>query len=145
MSSLAKVAFMGKHHNVGVDLKKMISDLEPGVERAVLQIISFHVGRDKAIAREDFLSKIGQLGFSLGEREMRVTINQLRKSGFPICATGGKGGGYWLAGDWAELKTFCDIELHSRAIDMLETEKQLLEAGSRYWGAMAGQLALPKC
>lgn len=119
----------------GFDLQKMIDELPPGLDRAVLRILGFHLGREAAISRADLLMELGNHGFRVPDRAARAAINQLRKLGNPICSAGGEGGGYYLARGWNELVEFIDREMHSRAMDLLEQEKALRKEGERRWGA----------
>ena len=38
-------------YNVGVNMAKMVDELPAGLDRAVLRVLSFHVGREMAISR----------------------------------------------------------------------------------------------
>lgn len=118
---------------------EMISDLPPGLDRAVLRVLSFHTGQALAISRGDLVGEVARLGFRVHERAIRLTINQLRKRGHLICSTGGSGGGYFLAANWDELQDYLDREVHSRAMDLLEQEKALRMAGEQRWGVYASQ------
>jgi hypothetical protein len=121
--------------NMGVDMAKMVDELPAGLDRAVLRVLSFHVGRDQAISRGDLVVAIAQHGYFMHERAVRAAINLLRKQGQPICSTGGEDGGYWLAKDWDELDEFIVREFHSRAMDLLEQEGALRKKGEELWGA----------
>lgn len=121
--------------NVGVDLEKMVDELPAGLDRAILRILLFHVGRDKAISRGELVHTLWiSHGFNVHERAMRVAINLLRKEGQPICSTGGEEGGYWYAKDWEELDEFLEREFHSRAMDLLEQEGALRKRAEEVWG-----------
>jgi hypothetical protein len=115
-------------------LDAMIDGLPVGLERAMLRLLSFHQGREKAIGREALVLELARLGFRVSEREARLQINLLRKAGHPICSTGGTDGGYWLAADWNELQEYIDREIHSRAMDLLEQEQALRAEAERRWG-----------
>ena len=121
-------------YNQGVSITEMVDGLEAGLDRAVLRVLSFRVGRGEAISRGDLVRMVGQHGFSVHERALRLCIQMLRKSGQPICSTGGEDGGYWLAASWEELNEYLEREVHARAMDLLEQEKALRAAGERLWG-----------
>jgi hypothetical protein len=116
------------------DLDGYIASLQPGLDRAVLRALQHQVGRDLAISRVELVTKVRRLGFDVHERGVRAMINELRKDGHLICSTGGKGGGYWLAKDWRELREFLDSEVHPRAMDLLQTEKAMKQAAQMRWG-----------
>ncbi len=120
--------------NMGVNVGKMVDELPAGLDRAVLRVLSYHVGREKAISRGDLVVAIAQHGFFMHERAVRAAINLLRKQGQPICITGGEDGGYWLAKDWEELNEFLEREFHSRAMDLLEQEGALKKRAEEVWG-----------
>src|SRR5512139_3062396 len=129
--------------NQGFDLEEFVGSLPMGLERAVLRVLGFHQGRDQAIGRRDLLAAVAQHGFVVHERALRAQINELRKEGHPICSTGGEDGGYWMAANWDELNEFADRELHSRAMDLLEVERALREAGERRWGQYSSGKQIP--
>lgn len=125
-----------KLHNVGFDIEKAIRDLPPGLDRAILRVMSFHVGRDKTIARSDLVTELAMVGFGFkDDRPVRLAINQLRHEGHLICSTGGKSGGYFLASSWSELDDYLQAEVHSRAMDLLEQESAMRKAGETAWGS----------
>jgi len=109
-------------------------DMPAGLDRAILRLLMFHVGRDNAIGRETMLVQLANVGFRVQDRIARAAINELRKTGQPICSAGGEGGGYWMAQNWEELTEYIERELHSRAMDMLEQEQALKKAAEQRWG-----------
>jgi hypothetical protein len=113
---------------------EMISEMPPGLDRAILRILSFHQGREQAIGRGRLVGDLARMGFEVHERVMRACINELRKKGQLICSTGGDGGGYYLPADWNELEEFIKRELHPRAMDLLEQETALKAAAEKQWG-----------
>lgn len=128
--------------NSGI-VKSMVDALPPDLDRAVLRILSFHIGRENAISRVNFMAALKMHGFALNDdRTMRLQINLLRKRGFMICSAGGTNGGYWMAQNWAELEEYLASEVHPRAMDLLEIEKALRKAGEWEWGALANQFSL---
>lgn len=116
------------------DVAELIDNLPAGLDRAILRRLSFHIGEDKACSREDMLAGLHNQGFNVVDRAVRAQINLLRKQGYPICSAGGAGGGYYLASGWQELNEYLTREVHSRAMDLLEQERALKEAGERMWG-----------
>ena len=129
--------------NQGIDVKQMIADLPHGLDRAILRVLSYHVGRENAISRQDLLEAVASHGFIVQDRQLRLAINEQKKQGVMICSTGGVNGGYWLAANWSELQEYIDRELHSRAMDLLEQEQALKAAAEKRWGKYSIQERLP--
>lgn len=123
-----------EEYNIGVNVQRMVEEMPAGLDRAILRVLSFHVGRDLAISRSQLVIDVAQHGFFVHERQARAAINLLRKSGHAICSTGGEDGGYWLASDWAELMEYIEREIHSRAMDLLEQEGALKRMARETWG-----------
>ncbi len=118
-------------------LEETIGRLPAGLDRAILRILSFHVGRSKTISRTNLVHSLRDHGFDVHERMARAQINQLRKQGHLICSTGGSDGGYYLASNWNELDEYLARELHSRAMDLLEQEKSLRKEGEKRFGGFS--------
>lgn len=126
-------------YNLGFDMETYIRGLPVGLERAVLRALVFRVGQENAIGRNDLLALVK--AHARNERDVRLAINQLRKDGFPICSTGGKKGGYWLAGSAKELDEYMDRELKSRIKDQQEQLNALIRTRKAMWGeGLQGQL-----
>lgn len=127
---------MGKRaeYNVGVNISKMVDDLPAGLDRAMLKVLSYHVGRSLAISRGELVIALKSHGFDIHERAMRAAINQLRKDGHPICSTGGDEGGYWLGESFLEVKEYIDHELNSRISDLAETKAGMMRGAQERWG-----------
>jgi hypothetical protein len=107
-----------------------------GLDSALLKILNFHEGYERSIKKPVLMAALKSHGFgSVHERVVRLTINQLRKQGHLICSKGGPNGGYWVAQDWDEVTEFCERELHSRAMDLLQTESALKSSAQKKWGA----------
>lgn len=129
------------NYNTGFSLPELIASLPPGVDRAILRVLSFHVGRDQAIGRAMLRHEVASLGFNLHERALRAAINQLRKAGQPILSTGGEDGGYWMAAGPDEVQEFIDRELTARIADLAETKAGILAGSKERWGeALQGRL-----
>lgn len=109
----------------------------------VLQVLSWHQGKQDAIKSRELVQELKQLGW-WGDvhRDMRVQINKLRKLGALICSAGGNDGGYWIAASWDELEEYLQRELHSRAMDLLDQEKHLRAAAESVWGKYSPQKQL---
>lgn len=126
--------------NLGFDVDAMLAGLPEGLDRLILGALAGHVSRKQAVSRRDLLLNLGPDMLVLGvaqsrlDRALRLSISQLRKAGLPICSTGGPTGGYFLAADQRELDDYLRIEVHSRAMDLLEQEKSMRAGAARLWG-----------
>lgn len=111
------------------------STYDPGLKRDLIKIFSKAIGKHNAIPRPELLKLLGKW-YTKGdyERKVRAAIVDLRNEGHLICSTGGTSGGYWLAENWAEVTEFTSREYHSRAMSMLETEKNMKRAAQEKWG-----------
>ena len=123
-------------------LDDILASLPSGLDRALLSILRYHIGRDNAIPRDNLLERLKSMGWRTGDRLMRAQINLLRKDGHLICSAGGHGGGYYIARDWGELEDYIGQELRPRAMDLLEQEKALKTGAHREWGENSAQLGL---
>ena len=95
----------------------------------IVKVLLDHVGRKRAIGRRELVYVLG-----VNERILRETIRTLRRNGALICSAPGSDGGYWLAEDWAEVANFCASELHSRSMDLLQTEQAMRETARLRFG-----------
>ncbi len=121
-------------YNAGVDLQQMIDELPAGVERAMLRILNFHVGRESAISRSQLVNDLYSHGFQINERSARLVINQLRKQGIEICSTGGSDGGYWLAVNQDELEEYIQLEIDARINDLVAQARAMRSAAEKRGG-----------
>jgi hypothetical protein len=129
--------------NFPFDVITMIADLPAGLDRAILGVLAAHVGRQNIISRKRLLDRLAPDLLKQGvrptrqDRSVRLAINQLRKKGYPICSTGGIKGGYFLAASRQELEDYLAIEIHARAMDLLEQERLMRSHGDRIWPTQA--------
>jgi hypothetical protein len=118
-----------------------IETMPPGLERGLLRVMSFHVGRRQALGRMEVVAELRKVGYAVSERQARQCIHAQRRAGHLICSAPGEEGGYYLAADLAEFREFCERELHPKALDMLETESAMKAAAKEQFGeAVQGQL-----
>ena len=120
--------------NRGFDMDVYIQTLDPGLDRAVLRALQYHVGQGASIRRRDLVNSVKHYIPDVRDRAIRLTINRLRKDGFPICSTGGVDGGYWIAANPAELDEYITRELKSRALDLHEQIEALNSTRRAMWG-----------
>ena len=117
------------------DLDEIIEQMPPGLDRAILDVVKFHVGKENAISRPVMLVYLRQLGFYLkDDRPMRLAINSLRKQGIKICSAGGTKGGYWMAANHQELEEFIKHEVEARAYDLHEQARAMRASAEKEWG-----------
>ena len=113
----AEVNQMGNLGNVYTDLAQM--------ERALLRVLSFHVGRQNVIGRPGLLAQLNRSGFDIDDRQLRLQINLLRKRGILICSAGGRNGGYWIAANHDEIDRFLNHEVRARIADLSEQDRAM--------------------
>ena len=114
--------------------ERLIAEMPVGLERALLRAISYHTGKGHAIGRNALVRDLQRLGVCVSERQARQCIHDLRRAGHLICSAPGEDGGYYLAASLEEFREFCDRELHTKAMDMLETESAMKAAARQQFG-----------
>lgn len=102
---------------------------------AILYVLSWHQGRDRAIGRDDLVHSPEIRATGFGERVVRDTIRLLRRQGHLICSTPGVDGGYYLAADWEEFNEFARAEYQAKIADMAETLAAMKAEATRRWGS----------
>lgn len=129
--------------NISIDVQDMIRELPEGIYRALLDALANHVGREKSISRRELVMRLSPLlrekyKPSRFDRSVRLAINQLRKQGYPICSTGGPNGGYFIAANREELEEYLQLEIHARAMDLLQQEQSMRAGSARLWPSQPG-------
>jgi hypothetical protein len=116
-----------------------IRQMEPGVVRAVLRVLSFHIGKEQTIRRDELAAQVRNMGFgsllafTTLDRQVRLAIAELRKDGHLVCSSSGDGG-YYLARERAEYDEFAQVEYRSKIIDMNQTLQAMDQAAARRFG-----------
>jgi hypothetical protein len=105
-----------------------------GLEKAVLFILSYHIGSARAIGREALVLALVKMGHGTGERAVRECIKQLRRKGNLICSMPGVDGGYYMADTWASFDEFDRMEFSAKIADMNETRQAMLKAARAQFG-----------
>ncbi len=105
-----------------------------GLEKAILEVLNFHEGRDQAIGRGELVAILERRGYQRTERTMREAIKQLRRRGHLICAMPGEDGGYYLAASLEEFEEFDRLEFGAKIADMSETRQAMCQAARRKFG-----------
>ena len=131
-------------YNAGFDMDELIDQLPAGLERAILDVLKFHVGHELKISGDHLLRDLKMMGFPLkDDRPARLVINQLRKQGIEICSTGGNNSGYWLAKDHEELEEYLVNEPLSRMKDLGEQIQAMRSAANKKWGKFIPKEQIP--
>ena len=126
---------------------EMIQEMDPGMERATLRVMSQHEGADHMISRVGLVEALSLLGFGKDlepvtfDRKCRIAISALRKAGHLICSSSGGLGGYYMASSREEYEDFAAAEYRSKIGDMAATLAAMDSAAARVFGrqAPAGQ------
>jgi len=101
--------------------EKLIASLPVGRERAVLRVMTWHVGQAKTVRRDEIARAAEKMGVRFSdERQIRLTIVELRKRGVPICSSSGDAG-YYLPATLDEYREFRAREYVKKIVDMRET------------------------
>ncbi len=84
--------------------QQIIADTPQGLEKLLLQILSKKIGKESAIKRSELLPFVQSIPgyFETSDRQVRKTINDLRKQGILICSSASEEGGYYMAASLAE-------------------------------------------
>lgn len=106
------------------------------LDAEVLHVLKQHVGRKNPIGRWELVAKIfgpvsplEQNDGNLADRQIRETVNRLRRSGVLICDMG-DGVGRYLAETADEYQAF-RLKYGSRAYEVLETLREMDKAAEQ--------------
>jgi predicted DNA-binding transcriptional regulator YafY len=125
--------------NIGQEAHRLGSlskDEQDSIEKAVMRILSFHVGRSNVISGNRMWEELKAKGLKVTETKIfRDEINKLRKEGWPIGSTGGKNGGYWLCKDRIELHTVINNQFKPFENDLRTQRRAMLRAANLFYGS----------
>jgi hypothetical protein len=107
-------------------MKNYIQARSEGLNESVLHLIRQLVGIENAMPRDILVSRINGNYMVASERAVRQAINDLRHEGYPICSTGGEGGGYWWAANPKELTDYHSHQVYPIIADLSEQIKAQL-------------------
>jgi predicted DNA-binding transcriptional regulator YafY len=119
----------------------LLSTIPAQLEAAVVYILSYHTGRDRAIGRDELVEQVKKYGVKADERQIRESIKSLRRNGHLIASAAGEDGGYYLAKDRIEYDEFMNSEYRAKISDMAETVRALDKAADEVFGSTQ-QMAL---
>lgn len=123
---------------------RLIAAMPSGLERAIVQVLKWHVGRQNAIKKQrpaksvlnttdGIMEKLALAGgFRPHERQFRDAIRNLRRAGWLIASTSADG--YFLVSDLLEYNEFRDSELSARIADLSETRAAMDAAARQRFG-----------
>jgi len=114
--------------NAGVNFDEL-NEKDVAGQFCVLLALKYSFGHGNRLTRRELIDRVASIWFwkidserkPPKDRKIRKIINQLRKRGALICSTGGREGGYWIAGSQEEHAAFVKQELTARLIDLAET------------------------
>jgi predicted transcriptional regulator len=117
-----------------MDYQKIVDKMPPGIERGTLRIISYHIGKPRAIGSNALVAALSSLGIHTNERQVRIVIRDLRRAGHLICSVPGDNGGYYLASNRVEYDEFRQAEYQAKISDMQETMTAMDKAARQAFG-----------
>lgn len=108
------------------------------LDSEVLHVMKQHVGRKNPVGRWALVAKIygpvpqiAQNDNNMADRQIRQSVERLRKSGVLICDMG-NGQGRYLAESLEEYQAF-RLKYSSRAYEILETLREMDKAAEQEW------------
>jgi hypothetical protein len=113
---------------------RLIAQMPAGLDRAVLRLMLFHAGHERAIGRVELVMSVRMMGFDVHERLVRHCIRGLRREGHLICSAPGEDGGYYMAETLAEFEEFAQHEFLAKIGDMSETLAAMRAAAKETFG-----------
>lgn len=114
--------------------EQILATMPLGLDRAVLRVLSMHIGREQAVGREELVQVVASLGFPAHERQVREVIKDLRRRGELICSAAGEDGGYYLAASREEFEEFAQAEFGAKIADMSQTLGAMRQAADSAFG-----------
>lgn len=110
---------------------------QPRLEKALKVYFEYSLkGIESANTGKEITKHFNEVGFrDLTQRQLRWTIRDLRRDGFPICFRGGVG---YFFPDSLEDVHKCKAEFDSKATDMLETGRAMLAGAEKLFGKQRG-------
>ena len=109
--------------------EEILNTMPEGLDKQVLSILSYHVGRENAITRKGLISAIdgkpfsGDIQTSSLDRQIREAISGLQETTL-IISDSGKGG-YYIPANMEEVKDYTS-EITSRARELENKARNIL-------------------
>ena len=99
-----------------------------------IQLHYQHAGLKKVITGKDLTDALKSNGFpSLSQRQLRLTIRDMRRQGIPICSKAGYG--YFWPRSIEDVQACRAVEFDSKAKDMLVTDKAMMNGAIVLFGS----------
>lgn len=116
------------------DIHEVIASMPAGLDRAVLRVLSFHVGKDHAIKKPDLQRRLADVGFRVHERIIRAQIELLQEDHLICSSSSSSEGGYYLASNWDEVTEFDQREITPRIKKLSHKRSSLLHQAEKRFG-----------
>lgn len=117
-----------------IDYRELLKNMPIGLDRGILQVLSFHQGRLQAITKEALIKELNKFGLSPDERQFRECIRLMRQNGILICSTAANPAGYYLPTSALEVDEFLEKELIEKRNDLSKTIETLQQSKRRLFG-----------
>ena len=114
--------------------------LPRGLDRAVLRILSYHLGREHPISHLELCNALSI--YQIDQRQLHEQIKQLRRSGHLVGSASGESGGYYLIATPEEFQEFLSSEFQARIDDLRQTVAAMTKSACQRWGPDSIQLKL---
>ena len=114
--------------------------LPRGLDRALLRILSYHVGREHAISHLELCNALRI--YQIDQRQLHAQISQLRRSGHLIGSASGEHGGYYLIATPEEFQEFISSAFQARIDDLRQTVTAMTKSAVQRWGPDSIQFKL---
>lgn len=112
----------------------LIDEMPHGLDRAVLRIVSQYHGRANPIKRIAIIDELHLLNLDPHERQVRKSVENLRRRGFLICSASTQDGGYYMATGLTEFQEFAQREYWAFIHRMRETVQGMEEEATKQFG-----------
>lgn len=117
----------------------LITNMPAGIDRGIMSVLRFHVGKERAIQKGEILEGMKRMGYYCHERQFRERIHELRRQGWLIASLSADG--YYLVANKIEYSEFRESEFTAR-IDDLSITRSAMDTAARQQFGEAVQVGL---
>lgn len=110
----------------------LITNMPAGIDRGIVSVLRFHVGKERAIQKGEILEDMKRMGHYCHERQFRERIHELRRQGWLIASLSADG--YYLVANKIEYSEFRDSEFTARIDDLSITRSAMDTAAKQQFG-----------
>lgn len=110
----------------------LITNMPAGIDRGIMNVLRFHVGKERAIQKGEILEDMKCMGYYCHERQFRERIHELRRQGWLIASLSADG--YYLVANKIEYSEFRDSEFTARIDDLSITRSAMDTAAKQQFG-----------